>query len=145
MGINLLRDLGIDENSEDARNARAVTSMYADVIDALVKCRDDAGLSQTAVAKKMGTSQSTVSEFESATADARFSTLIRYARAIECEFVIEVSPENNATPAQWVYVDVKKEDVVIPFKSTKTHAVRNSQPLYGANQSFRNYELVGAR
>ncbi len=44
--------------------------------------RQEAGLSQTEVAARMGTSQSAVARLESGTADVRASTLERYAAAI---------------------------------------------------------------
>ena len=44
--------------------------------------RQSAGLSQTEVAARMGTSQSAVARLESGDADARASTLERYAAAI---------------------------------------------------------------
>jgi predicted transcriptional regulator len=48
----------------------------------LVARREAAGLSQTEVAARMGTSQSAVARLESATADARMSTVERYAAAV---------------------------------------------------------------
>lgn len=47
--------------------------------------RQAAGLSQTEVAARMGTSQSAVARLESGTADVRASTLERYAAAIGTE------------------------------------------------------------
>ena len=47
--------------------------------------RQAAGLSQTEVAARMGTSQSAVARLESGTADVRASTLERYAAAVGSE------------------------------------------------------------
>ncbi len=47
--------------------------------------RQAAGLSQTEVGARMGTSQSAVARLESGEADARASTLERYAAAIGCQ------------------------------------------------------------
>lgn len=44
--------------------------------------RDAAGLSQTAVAARMGTSQSAVARLESAEVDVKLSTIERYAAAV---------------------------------------------------------------
>lgn len=44
--------------------------------------RDAAGLSQTAVAARMGTSQSAVARLESAEVDVKLSTVERYAAAV---------------------------------------------------------------
>jgi predicted transcriptional regulator len=48
----------------------------------LVARRVEMGLSQTEVAARMGTSQSAVARLEAGNADARFSTLERYAAAL---------------------------------------------------------------
>ena len=47
--------------------------------------RQDAGLSQTEIAARMGTSQSAVARLESGEADVRTSTLERYAAALGTE------------------------------------------------------------
>jgi DNA-binding XRE family transcriptional regulator len=47
--------------------------------------RQDAGLSQTEVAARMGTSQSAVARLESGEADVRATTLERYAAAVGTE------------------------------------------------------------
>ncbi len=48
----------------------------------LVKLRQDAGLSQTEVAARMGTSQSAVARLEAGQGDLRLSSLERYAAAL---------------------------------------------------------------
>ena len=48
----------------------------------LVSARLEAGLSQTEVAARMGTSQSAVARLESGQLDVRLSTLERYAAAV---------------------------------------------------------------
>jgi ribosome-binding protein aMBF1 (putative translation factor) len=52
------------------------------LVRALAGQRQAAGLSQTEVAARMGTSQSAVARIESGTADVRASTLERYAAAL---------------------------------------------------------------
>ena len=47
--------------------------------------RQDAGLSQTQIAARMGTSQSAVARLEAGAADVRASTLERYAAALGAE------------------------------------------------------------
>lgn len=63
---------GFREMAEERRSLAA----------ALVAKRVELGLSQTAVAARMGTSQSAVARLESGEADLRLSTLERYAAAI---------------------------------------------------------------
>jgi DNA-binding Xre family transcriptional regulator len=60
-----------------AQRRRLVTHLAAE--------RQAARLSQTEVAARMGTSQSAVARLESGEADARASTLERYAAAIGCQ------------------------------------------------------------
>jgi ribosome-binding protein aMBF1 (putative translation factor) len=52
------------------------------LVHELAAQRQAAGLSQTEVAARMGTSQSAVARLESGTADVRASTLERYAAAV---------------------------------------------------------------
>jgi DNA-binding XRE family transcriptional regulator len=52
------------------------------LVGELAEQRRSAGLSQTEVAARMGTSQSAVARLEAGDADARASTLERYAAAI---------------------------------------------------------------
>jgi transcriptional regulator with XRE-family HTH domain len=60
----------------------------------LVDRRRAAGLSQTEVAARMGTSQSAVARLESGEADVRLSTLDRYVAALgqELEFRLRKEP-----------------------------------------------------
>jgi transcriptional regulator with XRE-family HTH domain len=53
-----------------------------ELAEALVSARVASGLSQTEVAARMGTSQSSVARLESGNADVRLSTLERYAVAL---------------------------------------------------------------
>jgi len=55
------------------------------LVSELTAQRQSAGLSQTEVAARMRTSQSAVARLESGEADARASTLERYAAAIGCQ------------------------------------------------------------
>jgi len=57
----------------------------------LAQLREASGLSQTAVAARMGTSQSVVARIESGNVDTKLSTLERYAAAIGKTLVWTVS------------------------------------------------------
>lgn len=61
---------------------RRMAEQRAGLVRGLVEQRLAAGLSQTEVAARMGTSQSAVARLESGTADVRASTLERYAAAV---------------------------------------------------------------
>jgi ribosome-binding protein aMBF1 (putative translation factor) len=65
----------------DAQAARMAEDR-GQLVRELAGQRQAAGLSQTEVAARMGTSQSAVARLESGTADVRASTLERYAAAV---------------------------------------------------------------
>jgi transcriptional regulator with XRE-family HTH domain len=62
-----------------------------ELVRALVRRRQEQGLSQTEVAARMGTSQSAVARLEAAGGDLRLSTLQRYAAAVEAQVGFAVS------------------------------------------------------
>jgi ribosome-binding protein aMBF1 (putative translation factor) len=68
----------------DAQAAR-MAGERGRLVRELAEQRQAAGLSQTEVAARMGTSQSAVARLESGTADVRASTLERYAAAVGSE------------------------------------------------------------
>jgi predicted transcriptional regulator len=61
---------------------RDVAERRRTMIGELASARRAAGLSQTVVAARMGTSQSVVARLESGAIDVRLSTLERYADAV---------------------------------------------------------------
>ena len=61
---------------------RRMAEQRTQLVRELAAHRQAAGLSQTEVAARMGTSQSAVARLESGTADIRASTLERYAAAV---------------------------------------------------------------
>jgi transcriptional regulator with XRE-family HTH domain len=61
---------------------REMAQRRQQLIADLVARREAAGLTQTQVAARMGTSQSAVARLELAAADVRMSTLERYAAAV---------------------------------------------------------------
>ena len=73
--------------SADAQAAQAarMAGERGRLLRELAEQRQAAGLSQTEVAARMGTSQSAVARLESGTADVRASTLERYAAAVGSE------------------------------------------------------------
>ena len=82
------REMALRRMAEDRR--RLVTELTAE--------RQAARLSQTEVAARMGTSQSAVARLESGEADARASTLERYAAAIGCQITWRL--QDPAPPAR---------------------------------------------
>lgn len=70
----------------------------AAVLYALIGLRKVARLSQTAVAERMGTTQSAVSDLEGGATDPRFSTLQRYARAVGARLTYVLEPPTEPAP-----------------------------------------------
>jgi ribosome-binding protein aMBF1 (putative translation factor) len=64
---------------------RRMTRERQGLVAELAEQRQSAGLSQTEIAARMGTSQSAVARLEAGQADVRASTLERYAAAIGSE------------------------------------------------------------
>lgn len=58
----------------------------------LLQARQTAELTQGAVAERMGTTQSAISELEGGASDPRLSTLQRYARAVGCRLAAWATP-----------------------------------------------------
>ncbi len=73
------------------------------LVGELTARRQAAGLSQTQVAARMGTSQSAVARLEAGGADVRASTLERYAAAIgsEISWRLRDPPPAGQAPAAW--------------------------------------------
>ena len=59
--------------------------------------RQEAGLSQTEVAARMGTSQSAVARLEAGATDVRLSTLLRYAEAIGAQLDVRLEAGDEET------------------------------------------------
>lgn len=74
---------------------REIAQRRRQVIDELAGVRRAAGLSQTEVAARMGTSQSVVARLESGHIDARLSTLQRYAMAVGHQLELGVRPQEE--------------------------------------------------
>lgn len=64
------------------------------VADQLLRARTRAGLTQDAVAERMGTTKSAISRLESAGKHTpSLSTLQRYARAVGCDIQVKLVPQ----------------------------------------------------
>ena len=65
--------------------------------DQMLKARARAGLTQDAVAERMGTTKSAISRLESAGKHApSLATLKRYAQAVDCELQVRLVPQKSA-------------------------------------------------
>ncbi|MGY1691711.1 helix-turn-helix domain-containing protein [Geodermatophilus sp. SYSU D01105] len=68
-----------------------------ELIEELVRLRQESDLSQTELAARMGTSQSAVARLESGELDARLSTLERYAAALGATVDWQVRPSEESS------------------------------------------------
>jgi ribosome-binding protein aMBF1 (putative translation factor) len=79
---------------------RRMTRQRRSLVADLAEQRQSAGLSQTEVAARMGTSQSAVARLEAGEADARASTLERYAAAVGSEITWQLGDGQPGMPRQ---------------------------------------------
>lgn len=92
----------LDVFVEEQRRDPAFAAAYQDaearaaLLDGCVRFRKAAGLTQTDVARAMGTTQSVISELEAGAADPRLGTLQRYARAVGAQLAVSISPSTAA-------------------------------------------------
>jgi transcriptional regulator with XRE-family HTH domain len=82
MTSNLLDLLGYDESDPEVQAARRDAAELSNLIESLVLARKERGLTQTEVAARMETTQSTVSNFERIGGNPTLGTIQRYARAV---------------------------------------------------------------
>ncbi len=78
----------------DKRTARAYADLAEefDVAHALIDARVRAGLSQTQVAERMGTTQSVVARLESGRRRPSMRTVERFARAVGGRLILRIEP-----------------------------------------------------
>ena len=78
---------------------RRMTAQRRQLVGELAVQRQAAGLTQTEVAARMGTSQSAVARLETGQADVRASTLERYAAAIGGQISWRLDPPPGRSPS----------------------------------------------
>lgn len=92
----LFKELGIDAEDSQVAHAKKDAGALTETILQLVKRRKHLKITQNQLAKIMGTSQSTVSEFERLGGNPTLFTLQRYARSVDAELVVEVKDRNSS-------------------------------------------------
>ena len=77
-------------------NAYGALALEYQLASQMLKARSRAGLTQDAVAQRMGTTKSAVSRLESAGKHApSLATLKRYANAVGCELQVKLVPDKT--------------------------------------------------
>ena len=84
--------LGEDPDAPGHKHARSLVAADHTLVRDLVAVRERSGMTQADVARIMGTSQASVSRFESGNSDAHLSTVRRYAKAVGALIRHEVVP-----------------------------------------------------
>lgn len=84
--------LGEDKDAPEHVLARDLVAADEDLVAQLVRARTQAEMSQSDVARMMGTSQSAVSRFEAGHTDPRLSSVRRYAMAVGAAIRHDVRP-----------------------------------------------------
>src|SRR6476620_1593296 len=80
--------------ARDPEFAEGFESGYAEFrIGILLReAREDAGLTQEEMARRLNTKKSAISRLENHASDIRLSTLERYARALGCQLSLDLLP-----------------------------------------------------
>jgi ribosome-binding protein aMBF1 (putative translation factor) len=87
------RDIALRRRADE--QAAQMATERGRLVRELAAQRQAAGLSQTEIAARMGTSQSAVARLESGAADVRASTLERYAAAVGGQISWKLDPPGN--------------------------------------------------
>lgn len=111
-----LEDSGFRDGFVDARCRH-------DAIVELVNARKRAGMTQAALAERMGTTQSAVSELEGGETDPRLSTLQRYARAAGTELSVSVEGRRLHRAPLFIHQTAG----VVFHRTTRSTAVKRSK------------------
>lgn len=116
---DLDRVLGIDPEDPVDLRARRLVEASGKLVDDLIALREQKGLTQGQLAKRMGISQSGVARIEGGDRDPRLSTLRRYALALGAmiehdvtdDEVIDVTPVSGGkhTDLAWPAPDRRVE------------------------------------
>ena len=100
---NFFDELGLDDETPSERLARDLAEADIELIHMFRCVREQRGLTQAALGDLLGISQASVSSFESGEADAKLSTLRRYAHALRVMVNHSVRPIDGTAPDGFVW------------------------------------------
>ena len=66
--------------------------LFAQIAGQLATRRNELGLSQAELARRVGTTQSAIARLESGGRPPRVDTLLRIADALDCELIVRLDP-----------------------------------------------------
>lgn len=119
-------------DSVELRDALQDAELRSDLLESLVARRHELGLKQKQLAEKMETGQSTVSEFESGGSDPYFSTLQRYARAVDAQIVVRLKASDK--PAAKVASSLPRPHSA--YRLLSLHSAGARTVVYRGNSRF---------
>ncbi len=99
----------LDELDQFVESTTAEHPEFKEMLDAAIRARqlvrrladarEQAGLTQTEVARRMGTTQSAIARFEGGDSDPRLSTVERYAQVVGVDLTPEFHEVRELEPA----------------------------------------------
>ena len=108
-------------NSPGYRAARSNSELVYQLASVLIGARADAGLTQTELAERMGTTQSAVARLEGGRSNPSMKTLERYGEATGTRLKISFEPVGDARPIE--YQDETFSDDVTGEESAEAERV----------------------
>jgi transcriptional regulator with XRE-family HTH domain len=123
----------------EARAAFEDAQSRSALVDALVRVRRRLGLTQSEVARRMGVKQPSISGFETEGSDPRVSTVQRYARAVDSDFIWDICPK--AAPFHSPYRNPTRAVEPSPNVDV-SHAEPTRRARSWTKSARRRYELA---
>lgn len=127
------------ELTDDERHAGDLIDADMALLRALIKRRNDLGLTQEDVAKAIGRDPSAVSRFERLDSDPHMSTIRRYARAVRASIKHDVCDWDPGTEVDTVAPERSGREVVPDGQTATFEAIVGA--AFGSN---RPYEATAA-
>ena len=137
-------ELGFAEFETDLdRRAASLIAQDHSYIRSLIALRAERGLSQEAIAERMGVSQPTVAAFEHVENDPKLSTLRRYAMAVEALVFHFVAPDTHAWQTVSTNFHLKGPAGTAISQNVSLYATdRESKTTYALDGSNTNLEVT---
>lgn len=124
-----------DGNNSEERFARAEQYLLAAVAFVLSDAMDKSGLSQKALALRLGVSEARISQILNATGNPTVRSLARIADALDCKAQLKLLPRKAEHQGAQVHSRGKIEE------SPPTRSMDNSQGLHNVI-SWKNHEAT---
>lgn len=116
--------LDLETETPSERRARVLARSDSELLLDLIALRKSKGITQAALASRMGVTQATVASFERYDSDPKLSTVRRYAHAIEALIKHVVEPDVGQHPAgaEWRVVSLHLPSVSAGSRANSVYA-----------------------